>query len=69
VAQFTVVLHAESLISCHNLFNFFVCFNKQSRPGISYFQSKIVVFQVDIGYAEAIGAAKLRTALSASLEQ
>jgi hypothetical protein len=69
VTQFTVVFHAGSLVSCHNFLSFPVCFNKRSRPGISYLRPKIVVFLVDILYAEAVEAAKSRAALSALLEE
>jgi hypothetical protein len=69
VTQFTAVLHAGFLVSCHHFLIFLSCFNKLSGTGISYFQSKIVVFLVDSLYAEAIGAAKSRAALSASLEE
>jgi hypothetical protein len=66
VTQFTAVLHPGSLVACHNFLSILLCFNKQSRPGILYFLSKIVVFPVNILYAEAVEAAKARVALSAS---
>jgi hypothetical protein len=47
VTQFTAVLHFGSLASCRNILSFFVCFNKRSGPGISYFWSNFVVFLVD----------------------
>jgi hypothetical protein len=67
MTQFTLVLKAEYLVSCHNFLSFLLCFNRRSRPGI-YFQSKIVVFLVDSLYAETMEAEKSRAALSASLE-
>jgi hypothetical protein len=68
VTQCTVILHAGFLVSYHNFLSFLLCFNKRSTPGISYFWSKIVVFLVDILYAEAIEAAKSCAALSARFE-
>jgi hypothetical protein len=69
VTQFTVALHAGSVVSCHNFLSILLCFNGQSKPGSSYFRSNIAVFLIDILYAEAIRAAKSRAALSASLEE
>jgi hypothetical protein len=67
--HFTAVPHAGSLVSCHNFRRFCSGFNKWSRPGILYFQCKIVVFLVNILYAEAKEAANSCAALSASLEE
>jgi hypothetical protein len=67
--QLTAILHAGSLVSCHNCLSFLLCFNKQSRPNSSYFLSKIIVFLVYILYAEAVDAAKPHATLSASLEE
>jgi hypothetical protein len=43
VTKFTAILHAGSLVSCHDLLSLLLCFNKWSRTGTSYFKSKIVV--------------------------
>jgi hypothetical protein len=64
VTQFTGVLRAGSLVSCHNFLNFLLCFSEWSKRGISYFLSKVVVFLADILYTEAIGAAKSRDIIS-----
>jgi hypothetical protein len=68
VTQVTALLHAGSLVSCHNFLIFLLCFNRRSRPAILYFRSKIVVLLVDILYAEVIRTAKSRATLSASLQ-
>jgi hypothetical protein len=69
VTQFIAILHAGSLVSCCNFQSFLVCFSNRSRPDISYFQSKIVIFLVDSLYARAIEAAQSCAALSALLEE
>jgi hypothetical protein len=60
MTQFTVVLNTGFLVSCHNFLSFLLCFNRRSKPGISYFQSKIVVFIFDNLYAETMEAEKSR---------
>jgi hypothetical protein len=42
----------------HDIFSA-LCFSKWSRPGISYFLSKIIAFLVDSLYAEAIENGKV----------
>jgi hypothetical protein len=69
VTGFTVVLHVAHLVSCHNFLIFLLCFCKWSRPRISHFLSKGVIFLVDCLYAEAIVTVKSHAALSASLEE
>jgi hypothetical protein len=67
--QFIPVLHAVSLVSCHNILSFLLYSTKWFSSGISYFPSKIVVFLVDSLYAKAIVAAKSCAALSVSLQE
>jgi hypothetical protein len=67
VAQLNADLHAGSLVSCHNLLSFRLCFNSQSGPGRLLFISESVTLLVDnILYAEATEAVKSRAALLAS---
>jgi hypothetical protein len=66
VTQLNSVLHAGSLVSCHNFLSLRLYFNSLSRPGISLFMSEIVILLVASLYAEAIEAVKSRAALSAS---
>jgi hypothetical protein len=66
VIQLGAVLHAGSLVSCHNFLIFRLCFNSRSRPGRSLFISESVTFLVDNLYAEATEAVKSRAALLAS---
>jgi hypothetical protein len=66
VTQLTAILHAESLVSCHNFLSLCLCFNNQSRPVWSLFMPESVILLVDKLYAEAIEAVKSRTDLSAS---
>jgi hypothetical protein len=40
VTQLTAVLHAGSLVACHNFLSLRLCFNSRSRPGISFFMSE-----------------------------
>jgi hypothetical protein len=62
----TDVLHAGSLLSCHNFLSSCLCFNKRSKPGRSLFRSESVTLLVDNLYAVAIAAVKSRAALQAS---
>jgi hypothetical protein len=62
----TAVLHAGSLVSCHDFRSFCLCLNNRSKPGRSFLRSKSVILLVDSLYAEAIEAEKLRAAFSAS---
>jgi hypothetical protein len=66
VTQLTAVLHAGSLVSCHNFRILCLCYNKRSRPGRSLFISDRVTFLFDNLYAEATEAVKSRATLSAS---
>jgi hypothetical protein len=61
VTQFTDVSHPGCLIYCHTFLSFLLCFNKRSRPSISYFRYKIIVFPVDNLYTESTEVAKSRT--------
>jgi hypothetical protein len=67
VTQLTALLHVESLISCHTFLSLFFSFNSRSKPGSSELTLESATFLVDNLYAEAIEAAKSRTALSASI--
>jgi hypothetical protein len=69
VTQFTAVFHAGPMVSCHNFLGFLLCFNRWGRPGVSYFQSKIVSLLDNSLNAEAIVAAKSCSVLSSSLEK
>jgi hypothetical protein len=66
LTQLTAVLHAGSLVSCHNFLSFRLCLSSRSRPGISLFMSESVTLVLASLYAEAIYAVKSRAALSAS---
>jgi hypothetical protein len=67
VTQLTAVLHAGSLVSCHNFLSLRLCFKSRSRPGVSLFMSESVILLVARQYAEAIEAVKSRSGLSASI--
>jgi hypothetical protein len=67
VTQLTAVLHAGSLVSCHNFLSLFFSFNSRSKPGRSLLTSESVTFLVDNLYAEAMEAVKSRATLSASI--
>lgn len=69
VTQLAAVLHVGSMVSCHNFLSFLLCFNKRTRPGISYLRSKIVDFLVDSLYVKAKDVAKSHVVLSASSEE
>jgi hypothetical protein len=58
VTQLTAVLHAGSLVSCHNFLSLRLCFNSRSRSEISLFMSEIVTLLVANLYAEAIEVVK-----------
>jgi hypothetical protein len=66
VTDFIAILHAGSLVSCHNFLSFPLCFSERFRSGISYFRFKIAVLLVEILYDDAMEAAKSLAALSAS---
>jgi hypothetical protein len=66
MTKLTAVLHAGSLVSCHNFLTLRLCFNSRFRPGILLFMSESVTLLVTSLYAEAIEAVKSRAALSAS---
>jgi hypothetical protein len=66
VTQLTDLVHAESLVSCHNFLSIRVCFNSRCRPGRLLFMSDCVTLLVASLYAEATEAVKSRSALSAS---
>jgi hypothetical protein len=66
VTQLTSVLHAGSLVSCHNFLSLRLYFNSRFRPGISLFMSESETLLVASLYAEATGTVKSRVALSAS---
>jgi hypothetical protein len=69
MTHLTASLNAGSLFFfCYNFLSFLLCFNERSELGILHFLPKIVVFLVDILYAEDIEAAKSRVTLSASSE-
>jgi hypothetical protein len=58
VTQLTDVLHAGSLVSCHNFLSLCLCFSKRSNPGRSLFKSERVTFLFDRLNAEATEAVK-----------
>jgi hypothetical protein len=64
--QSTVVLHAGSLLSCHNVLSLLFSFNSRFKPGKWAFTSESVTFLADNLYAEAIEAVKSWAALTAS---
>jgi hypothetical protein len=64
--QLTAVLHAGSLVCCHNFRSLCLCFNNRSKPGRSLLRSKSVILLVDSLYDEEKEAVKSRAALSAS---
>jgi hypothetical protein len=64
--QLNVVLHAGSLVSCHNFRGLCLCFNSRSKSGRSLLMSQSVILLVESLYAEAIEAVKSRAALMAS---
>jgi hypothetical protein len=66
VTQFTAILHAGSLVSCHDFRSQCVCFNSRSRTGRSLFKSESVTLLVGSLYVEVVEAVKSRAALSAS---
>jgi hypothetical protein len=69
VTHFTAVLHAGSLVSCHNFLSLCLCLSSLSRLDEPRLRSEILVVLVDSLYAEAIEGAKSRAALSASIHQ
>jgi hypothetical protein len=69
VNQLTAVLHAGSLVSCHNFLSFRLCFNSRSRPGISLLMSESVTLLHASLYSEAIDAVKSRASLLVSTHE
>jgi hypothetical protein len=63
--QFTAVLHAGSLVSCHNFLIFLLYLNRRSRPGGSLFNYDKVILLIDSLNSDVIDAVKRRSALSA----
>jgi hypothetical protein len=47
VTQLTAVLHAGSLVSCHNFLSLCLCFINRSKSGSSLFMSESVTLLVD----------------------
>jgi hypothetical protein len=61
--QLTTVLHAGSLVSCHNFRSLCLCFNNRSKTGRLLLRSKRVILLVDSLYADEIEAVKSLAAL------
>jgi hypothetical protein len=69
VTQLTAVLHAGSLVSCRNCFSVRLCFNSQSRQGVSLFMSDSVTLLIASLCAKVTEAVKSRATLSASTHE
>jgi len=54
VPQLTSVLHAVSLVSCHNLFSFRLCSRSRYKPARSLFRSERVILFVVSLYTKAV---------------